>query len=99
VVGMEAIAHTLVYEATIMGDSMVPTGLVSSVTAPTLVVDGSDTGAWAANAAQALSAAFQSERRTLEGQTHNVAWDVLAPVPEEVLRRVSCACACSMGRG
>jgi pimeloyl-ACP methyl ester carboxylesterase len=79
--GMEAIAHTLAYDATIMGDSTVPTGLLSSVNAPTLVLDGSDTGAWAANSAQALAVALpNAQRRTLKGQTHNVSWDVLAPV-------------------
>ena len=82
--GMEAVAHTLAYDATVMGDSTVPTGLVASVKAPTLVLDGSDTGAWAANSAQALTAALPNPRhRTLKGQTHNVAWDVLAPVLRE----------------
>jgi pimeloyl-ACP methyl ester carboxylesterase len=83
--GMETIAHTLAYDANIMGDSTVPTGLVSSVTAPTLVLDGSDTGAWAANSAQALTAALPNPRhRTLNGQSHAVAWDVLAPVLREL---------------
>jgi pimeloyl-ACP methyl ester carboxylesterase len=78
---MEAIAPTLAYDATIMGDSMVPTALVSSVTAPTLVLDGSGTGPWAANSAQALTATLPNpQRRTLEGQNHNVSWEVLAPV-------------------
>src|SRR6266536_3133362 len=82
--GMEALAHTLAYDANIMGDSTVPTGLVSSVKAPTLVLDGSDTGAWATNSAQALTAALPNPRhRTLKGQKHNVAWDVLAPVLRE----------------
>jgi pimeloyl-ACP methyl ester carboxylesterase len=79
--GMEALAPTLVYDATIMGDSMVPTGLVASIKAPTLVLDGSDTGAWAASAARALTAVLPNpQRRTLDGQDHNVAWEVLAPV-------------------
>jgi pimeloyl-ACP methyl ester carboxylesterase len=77
---MEAIAPTLAYDAAIMGDSMVPRALASSVTAPTLVLDGSETGAWAANAAEALAATLPDARRqTLNGQTHNVSWDVLAP--------------------
>jgi pimeloyl-ACP methyl ester carboxylesterase len=81
---MEALAPTLVYDATVMGDSLVPSGLVASVTAPTLVLDGSDTGAWAASAARALTAALPNpQRRTLDGQAHNVAWDVLAPVLKE----------------
>ncbi len=82
--GMEAIAHTLLYDATVMGDSMVPTGLVASVEAPTLVLDGSETGAWAANSARALTAALPNpEHRTLQDQDHNVAWEVLAPVVRE----------------
>jgi pimeloyl-ACP methyl ester carboxylesterase len=84
--GMEALAHTLAYDAAVMGDSMVPTGLVASVTAPTLVLDGSDTGAWAASSARALTAALPNPlHRTLDGQSHDVAWDVLAPVLREFL--------------
>jgi pimeloyl-ACP methyl ester carboxylesterase len=79
--GMEALAHTLAYDATVMGDSTVPTGLVASIKTPTLVLDGSNTGAWAANSAQALTAALpNSQRHTLKDQDHNVAWDVLTPV-------------------
>jgi pimeloyl-ACP methyl ester carboxylesterase len=81
---LEALAPTLLYDATVMGDSLVPTGLVASVTAPTLVLDGSDTGAWAANSARALTAALPDPRHhTLQGQAHNVAWDVLAPMLRE----------------
>jgi pimeloyl-ACP methyl ester carboxylesterase len=77
---MEAIAHTLAYDAAVMGDSMVPTALASSLTVPTLVLNGSETGAWATNAAEALAATLPDARRqTLNGQTHNVSWDVLAP--------------------
>jgi pimeloyl-ACP methyl ester carboxylesterase len=84
--GMEALAPTLAYDAAVMGDSMVPTELVASVTAPTLVLDGGDTGAWAANSAQALTAALPNPRRhTFDGQDHNVAWEVLAPVLREFL--------------
>lgn len=84
--GMEAVAPTLLYDATIMGDSMVPTSLVASIKAPTLVLDGSETGAWAANSARALTAALPNpQHHTLEGQAHNVAWDVLAPVLKEFL--------------
>ncbi len=78
--------RSILYDATIMGDSMVPTSLVASIKAPTLVLDGSETGAWAANSARALTAALPNpQHRTLEGQAHNVAWDVLAPVLEEFL--------------
>jgi pimeloyl-ACP methyl ester carboxylesterase len=86
--GMEALAPTLAYDATVMGDSMVPAGVVTAVKAPTLVLDGSETGTWAANAARALIAELpNAARRTLDGQAHNVAWDVLAPVLREFLQR------------
>jgi pimeloyl-ACP methyl ester carboxylesterase len=82
--GMEALAPTLAYDAAVMGDSLVPAGMVASVTAPTLVLNGGETGAWAADAARALTAALpNAARRTLDGQDHNVAWDVLAPVLRE----------------
>jgi pimeloyl-ACP methyl ester carboxylesterase len=84
--GLEALAHTLAYDAAVMGDSTVPTGLVASVEAPTLVLDGSETGAWAASSARALTAALPNARhQTLQGQAHNVAWEVLAPVLTEFL--------------
>lgn len=70
----EDLAHTLAYDAAVMGDSSVPTGRVASVTVPTLVMDGGATPAWARNAAQALVDALPNvRRRTLEGQDHNAA--------------------------
>jgi pimeloyl-ACP methyl ester carboxylesterase len=79
--GMETIAPTLAYDAVLMGDSLVPSTLVSSVEAPTLVLDGSETGAWAADSARALIRALpNSERHTFQGQNHAIAWNVLAPV-------------------
>jgi pimeloyl-ACP methyl ester carboxylesterase len=84
--GMEALAPTLAYDAAVMGDSMVPATLVAAVKAPTLVLDGADTGAWAASSARALTAALPNPRRhTLDGQDHNVAWEVLVPVLREFL--------------
>jgi hypothetical protein len=77
--GMVALADTLVYDATVMGDSTLPTSLVSSVKASTVILTGSDSGAWADSAARALTAALPvSQHRVLDGQNHAVAWDVLA---------------------
>lgn len=82
--GMEALAHTLVYDATVMGDSLVPTSLVATVKVPTLILTGGDSGAWADNAAQALTSALPNpQHHVLQGQSHAVAWDVLAPELEE----------------
>jgi pimeloyl-ACP methyl ester carboxylesterase len=79
--GMEAIAPTLLYDATVMGDSTVPTDLVATVKVPTLVLDGSETGAWASESARALERTLpHPHRHTFEGQNHAIAWEVLSPV-------------------
>jgi hypothetical protein len=76
----------LAYDAAVMGDSTVPTGLVSTVKTPTLILTGGSTGAWADNAAEALTSALSnSQHRTLQGQDHAVAWDALAPALKEYL--------------
>lgn len=81
---MEDRVHTLAYDATVMGDSSVPVERLARVTVPTLVIDGAETPAWARNAAQALAAVLpNARRRTLEGQTHAVAPEALAPVLAE----------------
>lgn len=78
---MEALAHTLMYDITIMGDNSLPTERAASVTVPTLVMDGGESPAWARNAVRALADALPAaRRRTLEGQTHGVAPEAIAPV-------------------
>ena len=86
----EAVAHTLPYDDAIMGDTMhgepLPAGAWASVTIPTLVADGDASPAWARNAVAALVEVLPgARRRTLEGQTHQVDPEVLAPVVEEFL--------------
>lgn len=77
----EAVAPTLAYDDAIMGDGSVPTARLASITVPTLVMDGGASPAFMHNAAQATSHALPNgQRRTLEGQTHDVAPQVLAPV-------------------
>jgi pimeloyl-ACP methyl ester carboxylesterase len=84
--GLEAIAHTLVYEATLVGDLSLPTELIASVTAPTLVIDGEHSPPIMHSAAEALVRALPNGRRhTLAGQTHDLAPEALAPVLEELL--------------
>jgi pimeloyl-ACP methyl ester carboxylesterase len=80
----ESVAPTLVYDSTIMGDESVPIERMASVTVPTLVIDGGASPAWMHNAAQALTNVLpNAQHRTLEGQRHDVAPEVLAPVLEE----------------
>ena len=76
---MEAIAPTLAYDAAVTGDGSLPSD-IAEVKTPTLVLTGSETGSWAPAAAGALLDVLPSAQHTvLEGQAHNVAWDVLAP--------------------
>ena len=86
--GTEAVAHTLIYDATIMDGTMLgkplPAGRWTSVTMPTLVMDGSKSPAWARNAVQALVRSLPNAQcRTLQGQDHGVTPDALAPVLKE----------------
>jgi pimeloyl-ACP methyl ester carboxylesterase len=77
----EAVAPTLAYDDAIMGDGSAPTARLASITVPTLVMDGGASPTFMRNAAQAAAQALpNTKRRTLEGQTHDVAPQVLAPV-------------------
>ncbi len=82
----EALAHTLIYNATIMGDCPLPTERVASVTVPTLVIDGGET-LWLSHAAQAVADTLpRAQRYTLSGQPHNVSAEALAPVLVEFFK-------------
>ena len=78
----EAVAHTLPYDAAAMGDDgSVPTEKAARVSVPTLVMDGSASFPFMHSTAVALAKALpKGEHRTLEGQTHEVESQVLAPV-------------------
>ena len=83
----EAVAPTLAYDGAFMADTMsgkpLPTKRWASVTAPTLVIDGGASPAWIHNGAQALGAILpNAQRRTLSGQAHDVAPEILAPLLE-----------------
>lgn len=84
----EAVAHTLAYDGAFVHDvsrgSPLPLARWDSVSAPTLVVDGGASPEYVRNGAQALADLLpDARRRTLEGQAHDAAPAVLAPVLEE----------------
>jgi pimeloyl-ACP methyl ester carboxylesterase len=80
----EALAHTLAYDATIMGDYEVPAERVASVTTPTLVLTGGASPPWMHETARAIVGLLPEGRhRVLEGQEHNVAPEAIAPALEE----------------
>jgi pimeloyl-ACP methyl ester carboxylesterase len=89
--GLEAIAHTLAYDAACMGDGQPATARLARIRRPTLVATGGGSpdsfvgggGDFFGKAADAIAASIpQAERQTIEGQTHMVDPKALAPVLE-----------------
>jgi len=85
---LEGLAHTLWYDGVVMGDNMVGKSLSadrwSSVTIPTVVIDGGASPPSLRNAAQQLADVLPNARRlTMEDQTHEVDPALLAPVLTE----------------
>jgi len=79
--GLEAIAHTLAYDAAIIGDLSLPAGLLATVTGPALVISGENSPPFLRNAARATAAALPGgQLATLPGQTHDINPDATAPV-------------------
>jgi pimeloyl-ACP methyl ester carboxylesterase len=84
---VEAVAHTLVYDAVIMNGTMqgtpLPTNRWAAVTIPTLVIYGGAGPVWSRNAAETLVKLLPNAKpQKLEGQFHELTPDVLTPVLE-----------------
>ena len=80
----EALAHTLAYDARIMGDYSVPTDQAASVKVPAIVIAGGADMPFMRETAQALAEAIpDGQVRLLDGQGHNVDPTILAPVLKE----------------
>jgi pimeloyl-ACP methyl ester carboxylesterase len=85
---VEAVAHTLVYDAMIMEGTMrgaaLPLDRWKAVTIPTLVIYGGAGPSWSRNAAEALVDLLpHAQPRKLDGQFHDLTPDVLTPVLEK----------------
>jgi pimeloyl-ACP methyl ester carboxylesterase len=77
----EALAHTLAYDARIMGDYRIPSDRVAEDKAETLVIAGGADMPFMRDTAQALADALPDGHvALLDGQGHNVDPLVLAPV-------------------
>lgn len=79
----ESIAPTLAYDhiAALGEDAAVPAERAAGLTVPTLVMDGSESFPFMHVTATTLANAIpNSQHRTLQGQTHEVASESLAPV-------------------
>ena len=79
----ESVAPSLAYDhiADLGEEASVPTERAARVTVPTLVINGSASFPFMSLTADALADAIpNAQRRTLEGQTHDVSAEALAPV-------------------
>ena len=89
---LEAVAHTLPYDAALMTDFRIPRARLALIGVPTLVMNGAKTDARLKEAARAIAEAIPGARHSeLPGQTHNVKPDVLTPAVVEFLTASSAA--------
>jgi len=92
---LEAIAPTLAYDhAAILDEAdSIPIQRVAVISSPTLVLNGRASFPFMYDTAQALSKAIpHAKLRTLEGQTHDVDVEVLAPVLVEFFLTAAKSC-------
>jgi pimeloyl-ACP methyl ester carboxylesterase len=89
--GMKAVAHTLPYDAAVLGDNCFGEPLDASqwatVESPVLVVNGGKSPAWMKTSVQALAAAVPGAEHTeVPGQNHMIKAAAIAPVITGFLR-------------
>jgi hypothetical protein len=83
---LQGVAHTLPYDAAVMTEFKIPRGRFTSITTPTLVMNGSKTDQRLKDAARALAGLIPGARQQeLAGQTHNVNPTVLTPATVDFL--------------
>jgi hypothetical protein len=85
----ESIGHTLAYDhiAALGEDAAVPVDRAAKVSVPTLVMNGSASFPFMHVTATTLASAIpNAQHNTLDGQTHEVAAEALAPVLIEFFR-------------
>jgi pimeloyl-ACP methyl ester carboxylesterase len=81
---LKAVAHTLPYDAAIMGNWLVPKERAASVRVPALVMHGGKTDERLRRAAEALAAAMpHAQLRVLPGQNHAAAASAVAPALQQ----------------
>jgi len=81
---LKAVAHTLPYDTAVMGDFTVPEEMISRISVPALVAGGGKSPEnLRAAVARVASVLSNGTLRMLEGETHNVKAEKLAPVLTE----------------
>ncbi|MEW2258786.1 alpha/beta hydrolase [Streptomyces sp. NPDC047869] len=82
--GMESVAPSLAYDDAVLGDGLLPRERLAAVSVPVLSVAGGASPGWLREAAGTVARAVpRGTYRALEGQTHAVEPEVLAPVLAE----------------
>jgi hypothetical protein len=84
--GQEALAHTTIYDATIMGDYSLPRAELARIKVTTVVIDGGMSPWLTKSSDEVASALPKGQRRTLTGQQHNVDPAVIAPALAEFFK-------------
>ncbi|MEU3295648.1 alpha/beta hydrolase [Streptomyces longwoodensis] len=83
---LESVAPSLAHDDAVMGGGLVPRELLAPVGVPVLALAGGASPDWMQRAAHAVAEALpQGSSRILEGQTHVVDPDAVAPVLTEFL--------------
>ena len=86
---LEAIAHTLAYDAACVGDGRPPTARLATITRPTWVGTGGSADIFE-QAADAIAASIpQAERLITEGQGHLIDAKAIAPALDRFFRQVT----------
>jgi pimeloyl-ACP methyl ester carboxylesterase len=84
---LKAVAHTLPYDVTILGDFSLPEKKAASVKVPTLVSGGDKSPVSMQRAVKKLAEVMPYNKlQMLKGQTHNVSVKVIAPVLTEFFK-------------
>jgi Predicted hydrolases or acyltransferases (alpha/beta hydrolase superfamily) len=85
---IKRIDFTLAYDYEVLGDGTVPQAIAKSIAVPTLVMDGEKSMEFMRPTADRVARLIPgAERKTLEGQTHQAAPEVTAPVLIEFFER------------
>ncbi|MFD9502746.1 alpha/beta fold hydrolase [Streptomyces sp. NPDC060035] len=82
--GLEALAPTLAHDDAVMGKGEVPAARLADIAQPVLVLCGGSSSQWFRDTGRVIAeSAARGRYETLEGQDHQVAPAVLAPVLRE----------------
>lgn len=79
--GLEAISHTVLYDALIMGDRQWPAERMAAVKVPTLAISSNASSPWIQHTSKKVAESLAGgEHTSVNGAPHDASPDVLAPV-------------------